>query len=939
VAESLAERGLEVVTNAGRTPSGSSPNTPDRADRRAEIDEIFDNALDVTTEGRGAWLEARCGDDLELRREVELLLEAHAQKGGPLDMPAAAHLAAFFSADRVQGRHIGPYRVLRELGRGGMGVVYLAERDDGQFRRRVAVKVLRASQDADELHRRFLAERQILASLNHPHIAQLLDGGVSDGQLPYLVIEYVDGLPITEYCDRQRLDVPARLKLFREVCAAVHHAHQNLVLHRDLKPGNVLVTATGQVKLLDFGIAKLLNPNLTGVDQPVTQTAFRLMTPAYASPEQMRGDTLTTASDVYALGLLLYELLAGRLAHRITTDSPREIYEVVCERDPERPSECVTHAPAGATATTTPATLAAARASTPDRLSRQLRGDLDAIVAMALRKEPGRRYGSAELLATDIGRYLDGLPVLAQRGSRWYRLEKLVRRHRGAATGVLASVAILIAAAGVSLRLAAVATRERDRGAAALAQTQRALRESDAVTQFLVGLFEASDPTEGALDSLTAADLLRRGVARAEQLQAEPLAQARMLETLGQVYANRGDLELGANLLRRALTARSNAGGANDPSVAATTSALADVVRRQGRYASADSLAREALRVRRAALGNDHADVASSLQQVSGMAVYLGNFTDAEAHQLEAVAVRRRLANADPASLVSALERLSAILWRRGDEAGAERALREALAVIERAVPNAEPERSGVMLRLADLVDSRADGRAEAESLGYRAVRGYRAAYGEAHPRTAAGMKELGTLLARHGRREEGERLLRQALETHRRAWGAAHPAAAETMISLALVLTTDGYSAEAEQLTRDAVRIIERSLGTAHAVYIGSLGNLADVLALRGALDSAETLRRRVLAYRVRLPGPEHTVTALSAVELADILTRQRRFTEADSICRSALVILRRNTTETHVDVRRAYRSMAALFDAWGKHDSAAVYRKRAEPPSAAGR
>ena len=249
------------------------------------------------------------------------------------DAPAAG--SADGGAEGV--RRIGPYRVLRELGRGGMGVVYLAERDDGQYRQRVAVKLLRASPDAEELHRRFVAERQILASLSHPHIAQLLDGGTSEGELPYLVIEYVDGLPLTEYCDRHRLGIEARLRLFQDVCAAVQHAHQNLVLHRDLKPGNVLVTPAGTVKLLDFGIAKLLNPGL-GAEQPLTRTAFRMMTPAYASPEQVRGDSLTTASDVYALGLLLFELLVGRSAHRIDTDSPLSIFEAVCKREPERPS-------------------------------------------------------------------------------------------------------------------------------------------------------------------------------------------------------------------------------------------------------------------------------------------------------------------------------------------------------------------------------------------------------------------------------------------------------------------------------------------------------------------------------------------------------------------------------------------------------------------------
>jgi len=898
-------------------------------DRRAAIEEIFDEALDVSAEHRAALLDARCHGDASLRQEVELLLAAHDQKESPLDVPAALHVAALLTDDR-RGRRIGPYRVLRELGRGGMGVVYLAERDDGQYRRRVAVKMLRATRDAGELHRRFIAERQILASLNHPHIAQLLDGGVSDGELPYLVIEYVDGLPITEYCDRQRLDVRSRLQLFREVCAAVHHAHQNLVLHRDLKPGNVLVTSTGQVKLLDFGIAKLLNPSLSGVEQPITATSFRMMTPAYASPEQMRGDTLTTASDIYALGLLLYELLAGRPAHRITTDSPGEVYEVVCERDPERPSDCVVNDTLGDNAPPT-AELAAARGTTPERLRRQLLGDLDAIVAMAVRKEASRRYGSAELLGADIGRYLDGLTVLAHRGSQWYRFEKFVRRHRGAATFAVTSALLLVAAASVALRMAAVATRERDRGAAALVQTQHALRESQAVTDFLVGLFEASDPAEGSHDSLTAADLLRRGVTRAEQLGGEPAAQARMLEALGRVYASRGELELGGSLLQRALAVRREAAGVNDASVATTTVELADVRRNQGKYAVADTLAREALRVRRAALGDAHPDVAASLQQVSGIEVYLGDFASAETHQLEAVAVRRRSGAGADSGMVSALERLSAILWRRGDGAGAERAMREALAVARQVFPGPHFERSGAMMRLADLLNDRPEGRAEAESLAQAALKENRAEFGDAHPETAASMRQLGVMLAEHGRTADGERLLRQALAIDQRVWGPSHTVVASTKTLLARVLMRGRYSSEAERLINEAAAIEAASLGTKHSRYASTLGYLADVIALRGALDSAETLYRRAIDIRTESFGADQTITALTWGGLAGVLTQQRRFVEADSIYRSALAVLRRHTTDSHIDVRRTYAGLASLYDAWGKRDSAVVYRRLA--------
>ncbi|AHG88165.1 protein kinase [Gemmatirosa kalamazoonensis] len=910
-------------------PTGPSSETPRTthghrtALDRAAIESVFEDALDVPTHRRAAWLRARCDADDALRREVSLLLAAHQRSESVLDVPAASRVVAVLDDDR-RGRHIGPYRVLRELGRGGMGVVYLAERADGQFRRRVAVKLLRASADAEELHRRFLAERQILASLSHPNIATLLDGGVADGALPYLVIEYVDGVPITEYCDRHRLDVATRLRLFRDVCAAVQHAHQNLVLHRDLKPGNVLVTRSGEVKLLDFGIAKLLNPTLTDVAAPVTRTAFRLMTPAYASPEQVRGDSLTTTSDVYALGLLLYELLAGAQAHRVDSDAPQAVYDAVCEREPERPSVRVAHDPVAA----------AARDTTPERLRRLLRGDLDAIVAMALRKEPGRRYGSAELLAADVARVLDGNPVVARRAGRWYRLGKLLRRHRAAAAFAAASALLLVGGAALALRLASLAARERDRARSALTESERARRESDAVSSFLVGLFEASDPTEGRLDTLTAANLLRRGVARADRLGDQPVAEARMLETLGRVQASLGDLPLAERLLRRALALRLTHLGPEHAQTAAGEAALALVLRQRGEYAAADTLAREALRVRRLALGDAHPDVAASLRQLGALAVYFADLPAAEAYHRQAVAVDRRGGHRADSALAMDLRELGAVLGRRGRSDAAEAALREARAAAGRAFPGPHRDHVEVTLRLADLLDQRLATRAEAESLYLAALAESRAAFGDSHPETATALGQVGEMLARHGRTAEGVRLLREAVALQQRTLGSTHVDVATTMTDLARVLGRDGYSAEGERLTRQAAAMYAASLGTGHSAYAGALGYLGDVLARRGALDSAEALYRRALAIRTKRGNARHGIVALTNGGLAGVLTKRRRFAEADSLYRWSLGVLRSYTSDGNVDVRRTYAGMATLYQAWGKPDSAARYRRLAQPP-----
>ena len=322
--------------------------------------------------------------------------------------------------------HVGAYRIVSEIGRGGMGTVYLADRAGADFEHRVAIKLIGTSDEGDPLHQRFLAERRILAGLVHPNIARLLDGGVTGDGRPYLVMELVDGLPITEYCADRNLDVPARLRLFADVCAAIQYAHQSLVIHRDLKPSNILVSGDGQVHLLDFGIAKLIDPARTVTE---TRVESRMMTPAYASPEQVKGEALGTTSDIYSLGVLLYELLSGSAPYEFPATSPLQVATIVCEQDPPPPSARV--------------------AATDRRLAQLLGGDLDSIVLMAMRKEPARRYASADMLRQDVERHLAGLPVLAHRGNRRYRLQQFLRRHRVEAAA--AAIVIVALVAGLSV--------------------------------------------------------------------------------------------------------------------------------------------------------------------------------------------------------------------------------------------------------------------------------------------------------------------------------------------------------------------------------------------------------------------------------------------------------------------------------------------------------
>lgn len=416
-------------------------------DRWQKLKESFYTALKLPVERREGYLQELFANDPQTHSEVSALLRAHENLGEFMASPALEQLEPMLSelTPSLEATRIGPYRILRELGRGGMGVVYLAVRDDEVARKQVAIKIIQTG-DNKTISRRFRTERQALATLEHESIARFLDGGFTDDGHPYYVMEYVEGEPIDRFCDSQRLSIRQRLELFRQVCAAVHYAHQNLIVHRDLKPDNILVNSAGIPKLLDFGIAKILRPELSPHTLAVTSDRRMLLTPAYASPEQLRGTPITISSDVYSLGVMLYELLTGHRPYRFESGTPQEIERVVCEQEPEKPSTAITRVGEiklddGSTKSLTPEMVSLTREGRPDRLRRRLTGDLDNIVMMAMRKEPQRRYASAAQLAEDIRRHLDGMPVIARPASLAYRSKKFISRYK---TGVIAATLTLI---------------------------------------------------------------------------------------------------------------------------------------------------------------------------------------------------------------------------------------------------------------------------------------------------------------------------------------------------------------------------------------------------------------------------------------------------------------------------------------------------------------
>jgi serine/threonine protein kinase/tetratricopeptide (TPR) repeat protein len=423
------------------------------------IKELFHSAVAVDAGQRVAFLDQACAGDPSLREEVEALLTSDEKAKDFIETPAIEMAAKSFAsggADAMEGRRIGPYKIVREIGHGGMGVVYLADRADHQYEKRVAIKVINRRLDADSSFRRFRSEQQILANLDHPNIAKLLDGGTTEDHLSYFIMDYIDGLPMDLYCDKHKLPTVERLALFRAACASVQYAHQHEILHCDLKPNNFLITAEGIPKLLDFGIAKLLNPQSSSQNNQRTVTGLRPMTLGYASPEQVRGETITPVSDVYSLGLVLYELLTGHSPYDATSSALQEMEKMICEHQPEKPSSVISRTdtipgPDGtAQITVTPESVSAVRDGQPEKLRRRLAGDLDNIVLMALRKEPERRYGSVEQFSEDIRRHLTGEPVMARRDTLWYRGAKFLKRNQAAVVAA-ALTAVILALVAIGL--------------------------------------------------------------------------------------------------------------------------------------------------------------------------------------------------------------------------------------------------------------------------------------------------------------------------------------------------------------------------------------------------------------------------------------------------------------------------------------------------------
>ena len=849
------------------------------------IQDLFHAAADLPASEQHAFLESRTEGDPTLVAEVEALLVEDRTPGSFLDrsLPEVAnHLLGPDSPGRV-----GPYRVLRLLGEGGMGVVYLVERED--VGGRAALKLLRDGWVSPSRRARFLTEQRTLAQLDHPAIAQLHDAGALPDGTPWFAMEYVEGVPLTEYCRARSCSLAERLRLFRAVCEAVQHAHRHAVIHRDLKPSIILVKPDGAVKLLDFGIAKHLDP--TGPATDPTRTGLRLMTPAYAAPEQVEGGRLGVQTDVYALGVLLFELLAGRLPFELTGLQPHEAARRVLEQEPPRPSQV---------------------AGRPVQASRGAWADLDVLCLTAMQRDPARRYPSVEALIRDLDHHLAGEPLDARPDSLAYRAGKLLRRN---ARSVLVASAVGLAVLGVTAYAAVRLARARDAVAAEAARTQR-------IQQFMLQLFEGGTGEVGPSSDVKVVDLVDRGVREAQSLEAEPAVEAELLQTLGGIAQNLGRLDQAGALLARALELRRTAFGPDHPDVARSLVASAQLSSARGDYGEAEKQTREGLAILRRHLSRNDPEVARAVSALGRILENAGRYPDAIRELEEAV----RLQTGRPGlegDLSASLTELANCHFYVGQYAEADALNQKVLALDRRLYGPRHPHIADDLINLG-AVQFEGGHYAEAERWNREALEIMTAWYGPDHPETASAQTILARSLLRLERRDEARVLLTSALATQERVYGPVHPRVASTLNELGIVARDQGRLADASANFQRMADIYDQVHHGKHYLIGVALSNLADVEQRRGNSAHAQELFRRVLTvYRDALPA-DHPLQGVGRVRFGHALLAAGQAADAEAQSRAGyeLLMKRKDPQAVWLDMARqdlatAYRTLGRTADA----------------------
>jgi serine/threonine protein kinase len=827
---------------------------------------IFTAALEQPVAMRGHFLAESCGDDEALRGEVESLLAAHEEPKNLLEQHTI-DLAAQLQTDghKYLGKRFGPYSILREIGRGGMGAVFLAERADGEFQQQVALKIIRQSFADRELEKHFRRERQILASLNHPNIAKLLDGGVSDSGELFLAMEFIAGEPLIGFAENHQLTIEERLQLFRKVCRAVSFAHQNLIIHRDLKPSNILVSDEGEPRLLDFGLAKLSESaaapgGMTNADR--TETAFRAFTPAYAAPEQILGKSVTTVSDVFSLGVILYELLTNEKPFHFEGKSLEEIIKTVSGDEPSLPSRTI-------------------KSENPQSAirQRQLRGDLDNITLKALQKDPARRYQSVAEFADDIEKHLEHLPIAARPNTLSYRASRFYQRNRVAVSATALIIVALIAGLGIALRQYGNARRENAKAAA--------------VNDFLQKMLLTAIPESGGSgkkgSQATIVDVLKEAEERldGEELSSQPEVRAELRQLIGSAYLNQGMYDAAERNLTRAFDEQSSLFGRDSTRTLKVEYSLARLYQEKGDYERAYEIYERRFE-----------SWQSEFQQ----------------HRIE------------PRLYVEKLSDFGAACRALGDSKRAEQLVREALDVATRFSLDSQVDFTRTILNLILLDQGRFE---EAKTSQVATVARVRQAGIKDNPTLAPALTLMGSILMENGELNDAGANLVEGEGIYRKLYGPEYLAIYDNIRLQAQVAYLNGDFRSGEikiDLALDNYRKNSSPKNISFATALTIKGLIMNKL---GKPAEAESLFREAVRVRSENLPPDHFMTALTKGALGEFLTTQGKYAEAQPLLLSAYENLKQSQSPNSPRIKVDLQRLVTLYEKWGKTEAANEYRK----------
>jgi len=884
--------------------------------RWEQIQTLFHDAAERPAPEQRAFLESACGDDQSLLIEVLTLLEEDS-RGTSLLERGVADVAYQMVGDAVHASirtgQFGPYHIKEMLGEGGMGAVYLAERDDlGNL---VAIKILRDAWLSPARRERFAAEQRMLAQLNHPSIARLYDANTLEDGTPWFVMEYVDGIPLTDYCGKNSCSIEERLRLLRSVCEAVQYAHQQALIHRDLKPSNILVKRDGSVRLLDFGIAKQIESYEVPVDQ--TRTMLRLMTPAYAAPEQIRGEHVGIQTDVYALGVILYEILAERLPFDLSHKTADEAATIITSQEPVRPSVAAREA-----------TGKDGRGGYAPIARKGAWADLDVLCLTAMHKDPARRYQSVEALVRDIDHFLNGEPLEARPDTLHYTLGKFVRRHW---RPVSAAAVVFGVVVGLVIFYTVKLTRARN---AALAEAARAQR----IQSFMLNLFQGGDPSAGPPDDLRVVTLLDRGAQEAHSLDTEPVVQAELYETLAGIYQKLGKFDQADSLLQASLTIRKSLFGTDSAETAKSLLALGSLRDAQAQYPEAEKLVRQSLDIDTRRLPKNDPAIAKTMLALGNVLQDRGVYDQSIATLDQTVQLYSAPGSA-PADLADSLYELANAHFYAGHYDTAEALNERVLVMYKQIYGDRHPRVADILINLGAIRFDLGH-YPEAEQFDRQALDIVQSWYGKDNPETATDLTILARALVHQNRFNEATDLLQQSLAIKERAFGKVHPSVASTLNELGSVaLQEDKYDAAAGYFTRMA-DIYRAVYGEHHYLLGTALSNLASVYSAEQQWSRAEQLYRQAISiYVAALPANDVNI-GIARIKLGRTLLRQRRYAEAETESRAGYDMLIQQMDPKVTWLVNARKDLVEEYGALKQPDQAAKFQAElvaagAKPPN----